>query len=289
VNSNPLDSGECLDDETLTDYLEGSLDPAIKAASEVHLIACDDCRQRLAFYIRLLDDEITPEEEAVIQTASLKWDDRFAPRPARRQVSKRRLLTYTLAAAVILAILPFRFLLQHLTEPGSAAEIVDKLIVQQRPFESRMHGQPHLPRARTRNPAEGGISYDVLTGEMTRRAADDYQLGRFYLLQKNFSRAISLLESAGQQFGLRPELHNDLGVAYLESGGSVQWRRAEEEFRRALEIDPGFEEAAFNLAIVYERIGTDSQAEQQWRRFLLLDSDSAWASEARYKLEGLDR
>jgi len=41
--------GECLTEETLTEYLEGGLDPAIKLASEVHLIACDGCRGRLGF------------------------------------------------------------------------------------------------------------------------------------------------------------------------------------------------------------------------------------------------
>ena len=54
--------GECLTEETLTEYLEGVLDPALKAASEVHLIACDDCRNQLAFLMRVLNQEMTAEE-----------------------------------------------------------------------------------------------------------------------------------------------------------------------------------------------------------------------------------
>jgi hypothetical protein len=41
VDGKATGHGQCLTDETLTDYLEGALDPAIKAASEVHLIACN--------------------------------------------------------------------------------------------------------------------------------------------------------------------------------------------------------------------------------------------------------
>ena len=56
------DHGRCLTEETLTEYLEGGLDPPVKAASEVHLIACDNCRSRLGFYMRLLAQEVSAEE-----------------------------------------------------------------------------------------------------------------------------------------------------------------------------------------------------------------------------------
>ena len=49
------DHGTCLTDETLTDYLEGALDLPLKAASEVHLVSCEDCRNQLALLMLLLE------------------------------------------------------------------------------------------------------------------------------------------------------------------------------------------------------------------------------------------
>ena len=62
-----MDHGQCITEETLTEYLEGRLDPAIKAASEVHLVSCDDCRHHLVFYMRLLNQEIQPDESGAIE------------------------------------------------------------------------------------------------------------------------------------------------------------------------------------------------------------------------------
>ena len=69
-----MEHGQCLTEETLTDYLEGGLDPAIKAASEEHLVTCDNCRTRLGFFMQLLNEEISPEETGILQAVSDRWD-----------------------------------------------------------------------------------------------------------------------------------------------------------------------------------------------------------------------
>jgi len=66
------DYGECLTDETLTEYLENGLDPAVKAASEVHLVACEDCRSQLAFFMHVLRPEVTPEEANALEHIGAK-------------------------------------------------------------------------------------------------------------------------------------------------------------------------------------------------------------------------
>jgi tetratricopeptide (TPR) repeat protein len=124
---------------------------------------------------------------------------------------------------------------------------------------------------------------------MTRLGADSYQMGRFYLIHQDFTKAISYLEMAEREVGARPEFHNDLGAAYLEAGGEGFLAKAGEEFRHALQADPEFVPAAFNLAIFYERTGLLSEARRQLERFLELDPSSEWAGEARSKLEGLSR
>jgi tetratricopeptide (TPR) repeat protein len=136
---------------------------------------------------------------------------------------------------------------------------------------------------------EPGISYDLVAGEMTKLGADSHQMGRFYLLQKKFSRAIQYLEPASREVGASAAVHNDLGVAYLESGETTNVDKSGSEFRTALRLDPSFAPAVFNLALFYERANRPAEAETQWKRYLELDPGSGWAKEAQGRYQGLIR
>jgi tetratricopeptide (TPR) repeat protein len=286
------DHGQCLADETLTEYLEGSLDPALKAASEVHLIGCEECRNQLAFFMRVLREDVTSEEAAALETITAQWHDRKGgktlPQRQRNWMSARFLLTFaTVAAVLMIGLLSIWIVRQRPAEPKTAGEVVQLLLGQSRPFESRLSGQPHRPIVRTRGSDDPGVSYDLLAGEMTRLSANSHEMGRFYLLQKDFKRAIPYLEMAEREVGASPAVHNDLGVAYLEDGGASLLERAGQEFQHALQQDKSFAAAAFNLALFYERTNATAQAEAQWKRFLELDSTSEWAKEARGRVQGL--
>ncbi len=286
-----MDHGQCLTEETLTDYLGGELDPAIKAASEVHLVVCDDCRLNLGFYMRLLDDEISPDETTAIHSVTAEWDKKSKERMPRRTGTWTSwfLSIAAVAAALVMGLVSVRFIAERMAEPDSASDVVQLLLSQQRPFELQMSNQPHLPIVRTRGTDDPGVSYGLLAGELTRMSADSHQMGRFYLLQKDFKRAIDYLELAEKEVGARAEIHNDLGVAYLEGGGEAQLQKAAQEFRHALQADPSFAPAVFNLAVFYERTGAVPEAESQWQRYLQLDSNSAWSVEARTRLQNLSR
>ncbi len=289
MTGNTIDHGQCLTEESLTEYLEGGMDPAIKAASEVHLIACDDCRSRLAFFMEILNEDVTGEEANALQTITDQWNK-------KKQEEKRPRRTGTLpswfqavvggAAALLIGLVSI-VILNRPAEPQSAREVVQLLLAERRPFEPRMADQPYLPIVRTRGGDEPGVAYGVLAGEMTRLSADSHQMGRFYLLQKDFNMAIRYLEIAEREVGARPEVHNDLGVAYLESGDPARVQKAFLEFRHALEMDSRNGPAAFNLAVFYERTGRAAQAESQWKQYLELEGESPWATEARARLQGL--
>src|SRR2546423_880026 len=66
-------SSVCLTEDTLTEYLEGSLDLAIKTASEVHLIVCDVCRGKLGFFMRMLDEEVDNTETTAVEAVTERW------------------------------------------------------------------------------------------------------------------------------------------------------------------------------------------------------------------------
>jgi tetratricopeptide (TPR) repeat protein len=287
-----VDHGQCLTEETFTDYLEGALDPAVKAASEVHLLACDDCRSRLGFFIRLLDREVSPDESEKVQTVISAWEKKRARQgvPSRTGTLGMGFIMWAaIAALLVVGVISIPFMLQRLAEPKSANEVVQLLLSRDRPFESRLADQPYRSSERTRGADNPGVSYGLLAGEMTRLSASSYQMGRFYLLQKDFDRAIDYLEIGERETGVGAEVHNDLGVAYLESGGELRLRKATQEFEHALEADPQFAAAVFNLAVFYERTGANSQAEAEWKRYLQLDRNSGWAGEAQTRLQGLNR
>jgi tetratricopeptide (TPR) repeat protein len=284
------DHGQCLTDETLTEYLDGSLDVAIKAASEVHLVSCEQCRNQLAFFMRVLQPDLTATEMEALRAIESAWREKTGSQrmPERRLRLPRLFVGLTAAAAaVIVSVISAWIVKERLAEPKSAGEVVELLLAQNRPFESQISGEPYRAILRTRGSADPGISYSLLAGEMTRLSANSHDMGRFYLLQKDFGRAIPYLEMAEREVGAAPAVHNDLGVAYLESGDASQTDNAGREFRHALNQDRSFATAVFNLALFYERTNATAEADAQWKRYLELDSKSDWAAEARERLQGL--
>jgi tetratricopeptide (TPR) repeat protein len=181
-------------------------------------------------------------------------------------------------------------MLKQFAEPQTGADVVQLLLEKTRPFEAQLAGQPHRPLQRTRGAErDAGVSYKALTEAMIGLVPGNYEMGRFYLVQKEFSRAIPYLESASRESGATAAVHNDLGVAYFESGNSWQMEKAEAEFLRAAMETPAFPPAVFNLALFYERTNAIPRAEAQWRRYLELDSRSNWALEAQERLQGSNR
>jgi tetratricopeptide (TPR) repeat protein len=286
------DHGQCLTDETLTEYLEGSLEPAIRAASEVHLVSCETCRDQLAFFMRVLQPDVSSDEAGALKAITAEWDKRGTnERTLRPRIkgSKALLAVAAVAAVFVVGLVSAWVVRQGSAEPKSATEVVQLLLDQSRPFEARLAGQSHRPIVRIRGTDDTGVSYGLLAGELTRRSANSHEMGRFYLLQKDFSRAIPYLEIAEREVGAGAAVHNDLGVAYLEGGDGARLERAQAELLHALWEDRSFAPAVFNLALFYERTNATALAEAQWKRYLELDSKSDWAKEARGRLQGLSR
>jgi len=60
---------EHISDEELTQYLEGSLPEQQQPELETHLLTCDDCRGRLAMFMRMMKSEESPEEAKHVERA----------------------------------------------------------------------------------------------------------------------------------------------------------------------------------------------------------------------------
>ena len=280
--------GECLRDEVLTDYLEGTLDTIVKGACEAHLIACDPCRENLALFMKVLRDEVEPEEDEAVQQLSALWDQRN-PRPvpqrSRLPTSYRRWIYAAVAALVVAAVLISR--MPFGSELSPTAQIVKAMASKERPFEPRIVDQPYLTMQEfTRSPEDIEVS-DLLEAEMTEKSATSYEVGRYFLLRRKYPMAIKYLRTAvADPRGVPADVHNDLGVAYLESRGDENLAAAEGEFKEALSINPNHLPAMFNLSVLYGRNGRADEANRRRQQYLALDPDSDWAREVKQKLLG---
>jgi tetratricopeptide (TPR) repeat protein len=277
--------GDCLSEECLTDYLEGTLDPVVRGACEAHLITCDPCRESLALFMKVLSEETSPEEELALQQLSKMLEERnLGPvlAPARRVLPKK--LVYAVAGvaallltAVLVGRMPFG------SAPSTPTQIVDALANGIRPFEPRIVGQRYREiQEVTRGPEN--LVPDILVTQMTESSAESYEIGRLYLLRKEYGKAIKYLKTAvADPKGVPADVHNDLGVAYLESGEGT-FGAAEAEFKNALSLELAHAPALFNLSILYERQGRITEAVERRRQYLELDPDSGWAKEIQKKL-----
>jgi len=278
--------GECLSDECLTDYLEGSLDLVVRSAFESHLVACDDCREKLALFMRVLREETQPHEEAALQQLDDLWAARkLHPVPAPRRRKPFPKIVFSIAGIAALFIIAFFVGKSSLgSKPSVAKQAVDAVVSHRRPFEPRVVGQDYMAVQEVTRSAEDPAVPDVLVAKMTEDSAVAYEVGRYFLLvKKEYAKAIKHLKTAvSDPKGVPADVHNDLGVAYLQSG-PANFADAEAEFKNALETSPTHEPALFNLALLYGRLGRTADAEELTQQYLTLDPNSGWAEEIQKK------
>jgi tetratricopeptide (TPR) repeat protein len=242
--------------------------------------------------MRLLRDGVTPEEQQAIEAVAEAWQRRKGGAgPLRRTSVYRRALLWLMAGLLSVGVVLFSLkVIEARRVASNSAEHVVQLLLgdNNRPFQSQLAGQPYRTFIQTRSADAGSIDFDTIESVIVRQPGDSYEMGRFYLLQQRFDKAAASLETAAAVHS-SPQIMNDLGVAYFETGGEANLTRAVDAFRRALELDRDFAPAVFNLSLAYQRKGALPDAENQWRRYLQLDGASGWASEIRSKLQNMSR
>ncbi len=113
--------------------------------------------------------------------------------------------------------------------------------------------------------------------------------GQFQLARRQFGEAIQQFEAALKLEANQAQLHNDLGVAWLEKAtleknsaqSNQQFAQSRRHLEQALQLDPHNLEALFNLALLEFRQNLWKQAEERWQLYLKQDERSNWAQEAK--------
>jgi hypothetical protein len=106
-------------------------------------------------------------------------------------------------------------------------------------------------------------------------------VGNFYLLMGNFKYARVLFKKA---LHIDPEdkiAANGMGILYFKEN---KLEPAIEHFSVAEKSDPNFAEAKYNLAYLYTYKGDYKEAKRELHEYLLIDSSSKWAEDARKML-----
>jgi tetratricopeptide (TPR) repeat protein len=276
-----------LDRNIMSGYLSAELPEHERAYCQAHLIECNDCRGELALLVRILDEEVSPEELAIlnrVETARAERHTVSVQPPSLyerfcQSIAAGWKLAVVSTSIVLIVAATFILLLKN-----NISDISRQSAASVRTLEARLSSQPYSQFVQTRtapaigNPAPGN-------DELKRLGANPFEMGRFYLQHNEFAKAIAQLEEAKKQEPNSVEISNDLGIAYMESALDGSLDKAVGQFKEALRLKPKYEPAVFNLALACERLGHFSEAEEDFSLYLQMDPDSGWAKEVKSKLQ----
>ncbi|HEV2915077.1 MAG TPA: CHAT domain-containing protein [Pyrinomonadaceae bacterium] len=295
------------EDELIDDYLSGALSEEEQGRFENHFLSTTERQRKLRFARALrrhVSNRAAAAEEAPGPASSLysrwlAWTKGFFSSPMKLAVAA--LLLLALGLGVWRA-----FIYQSDVSQGLLA--LKNAYREQRPTETRITGFDYAPLAQTRGDEPARVDADararaeryLLDAARDQPGAASYHaLGRFYLAELKFDRAIEQFNKALATDENNPQLQSDLGAALLEKGKLDRLNReAGKSFEelaeslghlnRAIELNGSLLEAIFNRALCHQYMLLPQQAAADWRTYLERDPDSEWAAEARRNLKVIE-
>ena len=291
------------EDELIDQYLNGQLSEYEKERFGRHFLATSERQQKLRFarsLMRYISTSVSAEERDISKSnRPLPWLQSFFN-------------PYLVLAVSVLIILGLGlgiwrvFFYQSDIAKGLVA--LRTAYREQRPIEARISGFDYAPAITSRG---GPDKVDYIARDRAERLlldavsenpspASHHAMGKFYLAERNFDRAIDQFEKGLSREPNNAQLHSDLGAALMEAGKAEpqeedQGERFEkfakglEHLNRALELDGSLLEALFNRALCYQYMLLPQQAESDWRKYLEKDPTSQWADEARRNLDLIEK
>jgi CHAT domain-containing protein/Tfp pilus assembly protein PilF len=314
------------DRNLMVGYVTGSCPSNLRKVIEEHCLDCLDCRTQLSILLHLIipssdreehrkfTDLLSLGEAAAARARSIimmqqEQQQRRSGHFSGASLGKRlRIRKPILAPALIIIALLAGGLFSYFSPRQSSDE---RMLARVRD----VYGNTRLLQARV----TGGFAHQNyvvtrgsgdLTGvDQTQRiallaeinqevhtrpkAATRHILGKLLMLQGDLDPAEQQFLLALKEAPRHAQINADLGALYFERSRKNEHadrevlEKAAEYSSNAVEIDPKLRESWFNRALCYEQMSLFLQAESDWKQFLTLDGNSAWADEARTHLERL--
>lgn len=284
-----------VEDELIEDYARNALTAAEREQFENYFLSTPKRRQKLMFVRGLRKHALNAGPVSVAAEApSRPWYSVF-------QYAQWRAVAAAVLIVVAGVVVWRVYFSSNDVDKGLIA--LNEAYKTARPVEVRVTGLQYAPFSVTRgrddvNSRELDRSAALLHNAVSEKPGPQslHALGRLYLLNRDFDKAIQQFEEALKTSPNDAQLQSDLGAALLEKGKlertTDQSGRSEttlagslSHLNRALELNDSLLDARFNRALLYEEMRLTPQALQDWQKYLSFDSTSRWADEARRKVD----
>jgi CHAT domain-containing protein/Tfp pilus assembly protein PilF len=277
----------------IQDYIDGNLDKPERERFESCFLNSEENRQKVKFAAAL--------RRYVNETAT---DRQLQKKPDFFSSLKAFFSSPVPAALAVLTIVGVFgvFAWRNFSNRSDVLVALNKAYKTERPIESRISDFDYAPTKNTRgagdktNNIESELAKTLALKAVSENlTAENLQsLGRVYLTEKEFAKAIEQLTKAAKIAPENAKIHNDLGVALMEKakrldeGKLENLAKSNEEFAKAIELDKNLLDAYFNQALCIQELNLPNQAKEAWQKYLELDPNSQWSEEARKNLQILE-
>jgi len=276
-----------------------------------HASGCDSCGAILAAVTEDFSRETADDESHALEqlaSANPDWQGRIARRMSEasghRRIVRMPFRGWLARAAAVTLAAGVGWWAWNQWGAGDPARLIATAYAQQRPFELRIPGADNAPVRMERG--SGGSSFrrpaallkaeGQIAGELERDPNSVKWLelrARAEMLGWDPETAIATLQRALERKPDDPDLLADLGMAYAlraeARNRDVDYGYAIDYLERSLRAKPNAPVAVFNRAVVYERMLLYEDAAHEWGRFLTMEPDGAWKSEAQRRLAEVEQ
>jgi CHAT domain-containing protein/Tfp pilus assembly protein PilF len=308
IDDELVDQLVLIEDELIDDYVLGTLSERERELFDHNFLTTPDRKQKLILAERLRNYAVTTENAREEKTGSdpqiSEWIRSFLGQGGK---------VAAFALILLIAGLVSWRLFFVKTPVNEALASLNQVYRHGRPVEPRITGFSYADFKSSEqrgNKTELNEEVDYIALERARsylfsahvNESDPsvlHALGKFYLTQKEFDKAIEQFEAAVKISAQNSEFHSDLGAAFMEKGKTVTqpddtgqrfelFAKSLEHLNKALELNNSLPEALFNRALCHNYLGITQAAVTDWRKYLEIDSRSGWAEEAKQRLDSLE-
>lgn len=311
------------EDELVDDYVSGALTASEEGRFDGFFLSTSERRRKLSFAMALrtyITEKAGVVEVPASERETAKPSPRISAGPSSvigratwwNRAFSSPYLRIAAAAVIVLAVglgtwRAYMYVRQRQVSKGMLA--LREAYPDQRPTEARITELNYAPPPpTTRGPERDKLDYVSLDRAKAliqleaneHPSAQSYHdLGRLYLAERDFDKAMDQFEKSLKLDEKNAELHSDYGASLLEVGKANQSKgesgksleelaKGLEHLNRAIELDGSLLEALFNRALCNQYLMLPHQAEDDWRKYLEKDHSTKWADEARQNLRTLE-